>query len=896
MSKIPNIEKETTSINQRPFLGLRSYDENNKSQFGGRDKEINDLYDRIENRGLTIVFGKSGIGKTSLIKAGLMPQLRQNFYISIYARIDYSSSKSPLQQLQKIIYEELKSKDPKVIKIETQTLWEYFHDIRLIDDLWTPILILDQFEEIFTLGGENIRNIQELIIELSDLAENRIPLQVQKKYQNNNETVPTHYAERNFRVVLSLREDYLPRLEELKRYIPSIMDSRFRVLQMSVNQAMDAAVKPGKGLIDEAVAKEIIVKLPGVSQSDFELLDQENSYKQNLKIEPFLLSLICDRINEIRIEKKLETITYELVSEFNVEGIIYSFYNETIAKFNEKVECAIEDNLLTENGFRKLQALDELQTKYNITDKQVDDLVDARIVRKEIRDGVEYVELIHDVLTSVIKEKRNERSEKEKEEKRRQIIVESRKKEKKRIIQFSSVIIIIVITVLGWALYSQHLNAEMINRNEKMALARNLITQAQSVGSYEGNWNKAALLSRTAFLIFDKAMEQEAGEDMYIENFYNSMYTTLIRLNERLEISLRKEFKAMVYIEENNSYIIGLRNALVEQIYVNSLMLPVKTDTLYRIADATTRVTSMARYKTAERDLLAMVGMFDSIIIHDIKLNHNFKKIRIPNSIKQGKYVAFKNDGTLLLLQEAGISMWNIDTGKPLVWQKRVQKKWIDSIKNTQISKSKIDWGKSSLQIPDKELNCVSVFKDSLIAIGIKGGIIVLKDDEFKELIIPKLGKLTALKFNSTGDSLIMGNEKGEVFSMNMVDYIVKSHQSHISKITDIIFSPIDHLIATGSTDGTVVLWNKEWTALPLTTRALNRTLGAVNNISYTADGQYIIASYADGTILKWPSSMKVITDRICEVAIDSLTENDWKYYVNRNDLKLQDYACEKKK
>ncbi|MGB7393905.1 MAG: hypothetical protein WA913_05895, partial [Pricia sp.] len=383
-----NIEK--TIDRQRPFLGLRSFEEKNRSQFGGRDKEIKELFGLDENSVLTVIFGKSGIGKTSLIKAGLIPELQQNFYFPIYARIDYSSSRTPLQQVRKIVYEKMKDKDADVAEIGDATLWEYFHNVNLLDDLLTPVLILDQFEEIFTLGESN-KDVPELLVQLADLAENRIPLKVQGEYQRLNKTVPTHYAELPYRVVLSLREDYLARLEELKRYMPSIMNSRFRVVQMTVLKAMDAAIKPGKGLIDERVAKEIIKKMPGVSQSDFDILKKREPGRSNLKVEPFLLSLICDRINEKRIEKGMSKITVDLVSEFNVTDVIHSFYNGTITPYGENVERAIENCLLTEGGFRKLQALEEFQNQYGISDETVDQLVDARILRKEIRDGVYYV-------------------------------------------------------------------------------------------------------------------------------------------------------------------------------------------------------------------------------------------------------------------------------------------------------------------------------------------------------------------------------------------------------------------------------------------------------------------------------------------------------------------------
>ena len=530
MPEIQQRKAEKGIDDQRPFLGLRSFEEKNKSQFGGRNKEIKELYGLDENSVLTVVFGKSGIGKTSLIKAGLIPELRQNFYFPIYVRIDYSSSRTPLEQVRKIVFEEMKKKDSGVPEIGDTTLWEYFHNVNLLDDLVTPVLILDQFEEIFTLG-EGKKNVLELLIQLADLAENRIPLTVQSEYQKLNKTVPTHYAEQPYRVILSLREDYLARLEELKKYMPSIMSSRFRVVQMTVGQALEAAIKPGRGLIDERVALEIIKKLPGISLKDFDPLDQKGTGQKNLKVEPFLLSLVCDRLNEKRLEKGLKKITVDLVSKFNVTDVIYSFYTETITPFGENVEKAIEDCLLTEGGFRKLQALEEFQRLYAISDEMVDQLVDARILRKEIRDGVDYVELIHDVLAPIIKGKRSKRARLAREEERQAAIIQAKKKQRARLIRGTVILGVVVALILAasglFAIQKSNRLNEQIERNTKMKWARDLLLKSQRFEFSEGDYEKVLLTTRLAYQIFAKNKRSDLGEDMYERDFYNAMYVAL---------------------------------------------------------------------------------------------------------------------------------------------------------------------------------------------------------------------------------------------------------------------------------------------------------------------------------------------------------------------------------
>src|SRR5262249_30096255 len=63
---------------------------------------------------------------------------------------------------------------------EHESLWEYLHRTNL--ELWsprnrflTPVFVLDQFEEAFTLGAENPGGVARLRIDLGDLIENRMP-------------------------------------------------------------------------------------------------------------------------------------------------------------------------------------------------------------------------------------------------------------------------------------------------------------------------------------------------------------------------------------------------------------------------------------------------------------------------------------------------------------------------------------------------------------------------------------------------------------------------------------------------------------------------------------------------------------------------------------------------
>ena len=144
------------------------------------------------------MFGKSGTGKTSLLNAGVFPRLRKDYCLPFRIRLEFNDDSPGLvSQIKQTLKAEI---DKYGFKVEgypgEETLWEYFHR----EQLWksvTPILIFDQFEEIFTLGKKSTRfDKKELDLfwqELADLIENSIPERIKDRFLDGHEALDFAY-------------------------------------------------------------------------------------------------------------------------------------------------------------------------------------------------------------------------------------------------------------------------------------------------------------------------------------------------------------------------------------------------------------------------------------------------------------------------------------------------------------------------------------------------------------------------------------------------------------------------------------------------------------------------------------------------------------------------------
>lgn len=485
-----------------PWLGLSSYTEETRAYFHGRDDEAAELARRVQRKLLTVLFGQSGLGKTSLLRAGLVPRLRGEGFCPVYVRVDYSpESPSPAEQIKQAIFRATAAAGAWTqagVAVEGESLWEFLHHRGdLLHDAQgrtvLPLLIFDQFEEVFTLaqaddaGRERAR---QFLADLADLVENRPPVELERRIDRDEVDAGVFdFARADYRVLIALREDYLAHLEELKAVMPSITQNRMRLARMTGAQALTAVLGSGGRLVSREVAESIVRFVAGGSEL------------ANAEVEPSLLSLICRELNNARLAQGRNEISADLLAGSR-ETILSEFYERTLADQPAGVRRVIEDELLTESGYRESLAEERVTrvlTAAGAGPGTLATLVDRRLLRIEERLDVRRVELTHDVLCPVVRSSRDLRHEREaRDEAERQLAAQREREAQTR---------------------------RTLHRTRRLALAAAVLMLLALAGAAFGwiNWQRALVADRQAQ---HARADAEKLVGFLIEDFYEELAPT----------------------------------------------------------------------------------------------------------------------------------------------------------------------------------------------------------------------------------------------------------------------------------------------------------------------------------------------------------------------------------
>ena len=405
-----------------PWPWLDPFTEKSEAFFNGRDDDSAALQRCVLSGMATVLFGKSGLGKTSLLQAGLFPRLRESGLLPVLIRLEHgSASPTAAAQIRACLHKECTAYGftlpgnplfASQLEKPEDRLWLDLHTnpIGLCDangQSWQVVFVLDQFEEIFTLGGQDSERQSLDFGALGDLVENRIPCALENAIGADEDLLDELRLDvQPYRVVLSLREDYLPNLERWSDRIPRLGPNRYRLLPMQEAQALDAIRLTGGDLVAPQDAERIIRFVS--SQQEGPALGMASGESAEVSIEPALLSLLCSGLNLERQKAGAERLD---ASNLEQSGgrIMESFYDAATLDVAPAAIAFVEDELITPDGVRLFYPLKSILQNPGISKADIDTLIGRRLLRRQPFAEGDRLEIVHDRLAAVARQRRQNR-------------------------------------------------------------------------------------------------------------------------------------------------------------------------------------------------------------------------------------------------------------------------------------------------------------------------------------------------------------------------------------------------------------------------------------------------------------------------------------------------------
>ena len=200
-----------------PYRGLKAFEEIQAERFGGREQAINYLQGLVNQHPVLVVTGSSGCGKSSLVKAGLIPRLKQSPDSRQWEfEESFTPGNDPLYKLQIVLERHRQRKQPFVV-------------------------FIDQFEELFTLCQDDSHR-RQFIEALAKEATNK-----------------AKYA----KVIIATQSSFLERFfqyAEAKPLVDLTQSTKYSISPLTIAELQDAIEKPAKqhGVI---IAPDLVSKI-----------------------------------------------------------------------------------------------------------------------------------------------------------------------------------------------------------------------------------------------------------------------------------------------------------------------------------------------------------------------------------------------------------------------------------------------------------------------------------------------------------------------------------------------------------------------------------------------------------------------------------------------------------
>jgi ABC-type multidrug transport system fused ATPase/permease subunit len=349
-------------VGETPYTGLSSFQESDSARFFGRGQEVAALVNRLRSQPLVAVVGSSGAGKSSFVRAGVVPALKRSG--ENWQAVVVRPSRRPLEVLVDALLQLGQSAQSLSVDLEEreQLLARLKQEpgyagaaLRAFarKSHRNVLLFVDQFDELYTQVADAAERLTFTLC-LSSIADDA--------------TSPT-------RVVLSLRSDFLDRVAEDRRFMNEL------------GQGLFLLAAPQRAGLSEALVQP--AEMAGYRFESQEIIDDMLAHLESTQGALPLLQFAASKLWEARdsARRLLTTASYKAFG--GIAGAMAAHADTVLPR------------LVTPERTRALVSLDELQEATRdaeAVEQLVNQLVKARLLMVQTSAGVATVELVHESL------------------------------------------------------------------------------------------------------------------------------------------------------------------------------------------------------------------------------------------------------------------------------------------------------------------------------------------------------------------------------------------------------------------------------------------------------------------------------------------------------------------
>jgi WD40 repeat protein len=408
----------TNSAPEAPYRGLTPYAEQDASFFFGRESECDIVIANLMASRLTLLYGASGVGKTSLLRAGVTHELRSSseanlarygapeFVVVYFNRWSGDPVQSLIDSIRDSVVAVLGNRAegvriPAGPLSEVLSAWTSFLNADLL-------IILDQFEEYFIYhpNEQADGSFAQTFVDAVNRADLRASF------------------------LVAIREDTLARLDRFKGRLPNLFDNYLRTKHLDMTAARAAIEKPLKAynalfphvepfraepelistVLDEVQIGKVVLGAAGRGA-----VDQGGRDSADRRVETPYLQLVLTRLWREEVAGGSRTLRLETLRRLGgARRIVRTHLDEAMAALpGEQQDAAarVFHHLVTPSGTKIAHTVSDLADYTELPEPVVASLLETlssgevRVVRRVASPGREDsppYEIFHDVLAQAI--------------------------------------------------------------------------------------------------------------------------------------------------------------------------------------------------------------------------------------------------------------------------------------------------------------------------------------------------------------------------------------------------------------------------------------------------------------------------------------------------------------